>query len=444
MGHLGHLKEEYVELVERLEAGQIAFPRPKNPVAEQGWQEVLEILYSPEEARLAAKMPVKPASLRRVAGRFGLSTEETERKLEVMADRGIVMDLVNPKTGKVLWMLSPPVVGFIEFSLMRAEGQDDIPKKKMARALDAYLHGDDAFAREAFGGDTVIGRAMVREAALDEAQLPEVLEWERATAILDDAWRIAVSLCYCRHEKEHVGQRCEAPMENCFSLNLGADFVVRRRFGREIDKVEALALLDEAREHGLVQIADNIANKPMFLCNCCGCCCGQLTAINEFDLRAVNPSSFEAEFQLDLCKGCSKCAKACPIGAITMVPTRVAGQRKARLVPHLDRERCIGCGVCAEACNRRNVKMTPRSERPYVPRTAIERTLRMAIERGHLPHLLVDQGSSRGARFLNQALQAICSLPRAQQLVASEQLKSRFVRFVLGTGKDPAGERARR
>lgn len=440
MGHLGHLREEYAELIERLEGSQIAFPKPESPVAEEGWQEILEILYSPEQARLAAKMPVKPASLHHIAKRFGLTPEETQRKLEAMADRGIIMDLVHPKTGKVRWVLSPPVVGFVEFSLMRAEGQDDIPKKRLATALDRYLHGDDTFAREVFGGDTVIGRAMVRESALDAEQLPDVLEWERATALIEDAWRVGVSLCYCRHEKEHVGQRCEAPMENCLSLNLGADFVVRRNFGREIERAEALDILAEAREHGLVQIADNIVKKPMYLCNCCGCCCGQLTAITEYDLHAVNPSGFEATIDLDGCKGCSKCAKACPIGAISMVPTRVAGQRRARLVPQLDLDRCIGCGVCATVCRRQNIRMTPREKRPYIPQTAIERTIRMAIERGHLPHLIADQGECRGARFLNQALQVLCSLPRAQQLIASEQLKSRFVRFALGTTKNPVGE----
>jgi hypothetical protein len=83
--------------------------------------------------------------------------------------------------------------------------------------------------------------------------------------------------------------------------------------------------------------------------------------------------------------------------------------------------------------------MVPRQKRSYVPATLMERTLLMAIERGHLAHFVFDQGQSRGHRFLNHALQALCNLPPAKRALAHGQLKSRFVSYALGKVPDPMG-----
>ena len=44
----------------------------------------------------------------------------------------------------------------------------------------------------------------------------------------------------------------------------------------------------------------------------------------------------------DACKGCTLCAKKCPVGAIT-------GSVKQRHV--IDPDKCIKCGKCEESCN---------------------------------------------------------------------------------------------
>jgi NAD-dependent dihydropyrimidine dehydrogenase PreA subunit len=439
MGHIGRLKDQYRGLANRLQSGPVSFPEPRDPGAWQGWKEILEILYTPEEAELAARMPVVPMPLDKLSARLGVPAEELARRLDPMCDKGIVMDLAHPATGKTSYLLSPPVVGFFEFSLMRME--DSIPKRRIAEALHAYTHGDDTFAREVFGGATTIGRALVHETGLD-GDLPDVLDWQRASAVVGEARAWAVSVCYCRHKAQHLGKACGAALENCLSLDDGAEFVIRRKFGRAIERAEALDLLRASRDQGLVQIADNVQSRPAFVCNCCGCCCEQLQGANTWGLAAVNPSGFEPACDPARCAGCSRCARACPVTAVHMKPVRRTAVQKNALAPVFDLERCIGCGVCADACRKGALRMARGGRARPVPHNAVERVVRMAIERGRLADLLVDEGSGRGSRFLHRAVQALATLPLAKQALASEQVKSRFVRAALARVKGELPGRA--
>ena len=128
---------------------------PADPAARRGWQDILEILFSPEDAELAARLPVVPTTADSLTARTGMDAATLRVRLGAMADKGLVLDLPDRRTGATTYMLAPPVVGFFEFSMMRLD--DGLPKARLARAYDAYVVHDTTFVEESTRGPTVIG-----------------------------------------------------------------------------------------------------------------------------------------------------------------------------------------------------------------------------------------------------------------------------------------------
>ena len=430
--HATTFGQEHRDLARRLRNGPVAMVEPTDPRAHRAWEEILEILFSPGDAALAARLPVLPAAAGDLAERMGLDAEALRRRLDAMADRGLVLDLTDPRTGATTYMLAPPVVGFFEFSMMRL--QDGLPKARLARAYDAYERFGAEFVEELSGAATGIGRTLVHETALLDDLLPEVLDWERASACVAEAGHVSVANCFCRHVAEHLGTRCDNPMETCMTLGDFSRAAVRHGLARPISTEEALDLLAAARESGLVHIADNVRQEPSYLCSCCACCCGQLHSAQQGE-PVVLPSGYEPTRDAESCTGCGDCVRACPAEAVTLASRGVrqgdGGRASKRLLSHIDLERCLGCGVCAGVCRQGALTMRARSDAPHVPLNAVEYLTRRMLERGRLADLLVDGTAGRGPAFAHAVLGTLLSLPPAERLLASEQVRSRFVRYAL-------------
>ncbi len=367
MGHHRGAHGIYGRLQKRLDRFPIGAP-PAGAL-----YEILKLLYTEEEAAIGCRMPIRFTDLAGIARRTGKAPASLAPVLERMAEKGLVMDF--ERRGKTVYILSPTILGFFEFAFMRV--RDDIPQKEIARHMIAYAHDDPAFARSVFAGKVQAARTLVHETALDPGDATRILDHERATHVVRDATMHAVSLCYCRHIQAHAGTPCRKPMEVCTSLNMAAEFLVRRGLARKVSREECLDVFAATREAGLVHIGENVRRRPAFVCHCCGCCCAMLSAINRFRMfDAVVTSPFLAAIDATACSGCGACAKRCPVKAIAVAGTG----KEARAA--VDAEVCLGCGVCRPACAQKALRMAPRAERILVPENVWQRTVTMAIEGG--------------------------------------------------------------
>jgi NAD-dependent dihydropyrimidine dehydrogenase PreA subunit len=389
---------------------------------------ILRLLFSPEEAELAAHLP-SLVSVSALARQLGRDEDDLQATLTTMAERGLVVDL--ERHGERWVALAPVVIGFFEFTFMRV--RDDAPMEELAHLFDDYLFTDPehTFAHAVFRGSVQIGRSMVCEEALPDALPTEVLDWERATRVVGDADTVAVSLCPCRHHAQLLGQGCDAPLRTCLSFGGAAEALIRAGISERVSNQEGLEILAEAKAAGLAQTADNVQEDVTYLCNCCGCCCGMMQAIRTAGItNAIVSSNWIAVTDHDECRGCRNgCVEACPADAIERVDSEGQGRRKYWAI--VDPDRCLGCGVCVDACRFGARTMVPRERRVFTPATTFDRMAAMAIERGKLGDLLVDTLAGAGPHAVARVLQVLERSPAGVALRAVEPLRSVYLRGLL-------------
>ncbi len=389
---------------------------------------ILRLLFTEEEAELAAQLP-SIVAVDRLAARLDRDPRELDAVLTDMARRGLVFDLEH--RGRRWVALAPVVIGFYEFTFMRV--RDEAPIEELARLFDEYLFADDEhrFARSVFQGSVQVGRTMVREEALPERPPTEVLAWERATAVVSEATTVAVSDCPCRTHAGLLGRACDAPVRTCLSFGAVAEALIRADLADPISNAEGLEVLAAAKAAGLAQTGDNVQEQLTYLCNCCGCCCGMMQAIRRAGLHdAVVPSNWVARVDHERCRGCRDgCVPSCPAAAIERCDSQGRGRRAYWAV--LDQERCLGCGVCVDQCRFDALELVPREERSYTPETTLDRMIAMALERGKLGDLMLDTLDGAGPVAVARLLQHLEGSPLGTALRAVEPLRSVFLRGLL-------------
>jgi ferredoxin len=415
------VKESYRKLSERLNR----FPQGAPPTGLLF--QILEVLFTSEEAELVSLLPIKPFNVKAAAQAWKKSEAESQLVLDKLASRGMMLD--TEINGEQAYVMPPPMAGFFEFSMMRIG--DHYDQKLLAELFYQYLNVEEDFVRELFaGGETQLGRAFVVEQALPENTV-HVLDYERASQVVQTASHIGIGTCYCRHKMEHLGRACAAPMDICMTFNSTARSLIKHGIARPVEATEGQELLHKAIEHNLVQFGENVRERVSFICNCCGCCCEAMQAAKRFAvLNPIATTNFLPELEAEKCNGCGKCVEACPVEAMALVSAadpKKTQRKKARVNEDL----CLGCGVCVRQCRTGAARLKPRARRVITPVNTAHRTVMMAIERGKLQELIFDNRALFSHRAMAAILGAILKLPPIKQAMASQQMKSRYLEHLL-------------
>ena len=333
------------------------------PATESGVElRILRRLFSEEEAATALLLSAAPEPFETIAQRAAPGEGDgLHACLESMAEKGLIFAAGRP--GKRRYGKAPLAIGIYEMQVDRLtrELQDDF----------------EQYAREAFSRAFLTGKTnQMRTVPLNARFVPE-----RAVGRYDDARSLlaanpgpfAIQNCVCRQGRDLQQRPCKVTSGRRVCLGIGtvAKSMVRGGHGRSVERDEVLRLLDDAERDGLVLQPSN-TREPVFICFCCGCCCGVLGMARQMPRPAdYVESNYHAALDGTLCAECGSCIERCPMDALH------AGEGAAQLAV----ERCIGCGLCIASCTAGALRLVPKRKPKTPPRALWALYARITLDR---------------------------------------------------------------
>ncbi|MBI4788825.1 MAG: 4Fe-4S binding protein [Chloroflexi bacterium] len=305
------------------------------------FDEILRMLFTPDEADVALHIGWRPEPVERIAEKAGVSLEQAAARCESMANKGLVY--AYARRGSIVYALLPTAPGLFEYPIMIGN-LPGVDMERLGQLWNRYY--ENGWGHEMHGAPTNMARVLPHEDSI--AETVTVLPFEEAAKYIDEAEYISLGNCPCRISKH----ACDKPIDVCLAFGHAAQFMAERKAARLIDKRQAHAVLQRAEDAGLVHCSSNTLHKIDFLCNCCTCCCGILGAASRLKDTASRPhSNFYSVIDEATCTSCAICEDRCPVQAITM-----------NGIANVDTELCIGCGLCASACAYDAVRLERKSE----------------------------------------------------------------------------------
>lgn len=317
------MEKIYKQLAKHLDKIPNGYPETDSGVE----LKILKKLFSIEEAELACFMENEPQTFAAIANKAGMEERPVFVLLKTMMKKGLIDMKKEP--GNLLFNLIPFVVGFYE----KQNAQID---KEFAQLFEDYY-------KEAFY-KIMTFKPSVHRVIPVEKTIPlnvDVMPYERASTYLDKASAWGVLNCICRVQKSLIGEDCGHTKENCIVFSGRPGVFDRAEHIRTLTKNEAIKILQEANNEGLIHTINNVQEEVSYICNCCSCSCGILRGFTEFgSINSVARSDFYLSIDSDICNACENCIDMCNFNALKIVDDCCT----------VDLSFCFGCGLCITEC----------------------------------------------------------------------------------------------
>jgi len=335
-------EELYLKLARVLDTLPNGFPATESGVE----LKLLKKIFTPDQADLFCDMRLSFETADQVAKRTGRPLEGLEKRLIAMGKAGQLFAI--DFGGTWIFKMMPWVFGIYEFQNERVD-------KDFAKLNEEF---GPVYGKQFFSKTPQLMQVLPIEKEIVVQQ--EALSYERVSTLIEQNQSFWVNDCICKKEQGLLGHPCDRPMQVCLAIAPVPGVFDKYSHGRVLSKEEAYALLKETEEQGLVHLTANQQWGNIYICNCCGCCCGVLGAINKLGIPAskVINSHYYAEIDAEKCLSCGICAeKRCQVKAIE------EGEEAYQINP----EKCIGCGLCISTCSGEAIRLIRKDQEKIVP-----------------------------------------------------------------------------
>jgi ferredoxin len=292
--------------------------------------------------------------------------EKVEELATSLAKKGLIFNQPS-SAGLMIYRLLPfMLVGVMEYKFMveltGSQEEKDLAKlfEKLLEELRDQIQDNYDTLSPLFNSAPSVDRTVPARITEDgkpiqiipigkalEATEEFVLPSQTVEEIINKFDDIAVGYCFCRQRRSLLGDPCstDAPTLNCFTFGKSARHTAAQGFAKKVTKEEALKIMKEAENAGLIHKAFHPGSKESkpetSICNCCKDCCDTLELWRSGTLPLINSTYHLSAIDIESCSGCGTCVDWCPTDAIVLNEKELA-QR--------DESACLGCGVCSRFC----------------------------------------------------------------------------------------------